>query len=156
MKLPPGALAGIRVGYALADPAVIGVLDRLRDSYNVNRLSQAAALAAVGDEEHLRANVARVKATRDRFLGELTGRRGWFTYPSQANFVFTEPRDARGATGPGVARSAYDFLCTRKVLVRHFPSHALTAPFLRITVGTDPEMRVLSESLDAWQRNPGA
>jgi len=150
------ALAGIRVGYALADPAVIGVLDRLRDSYNVNRLSQAAALAAVGDEEHLRANVARVKATRDRFLGELTGRRGWFTYPSQANFVFTEPRDARGATGPGVARSAYDFLCTRKVLVRHFPSHALTAPFLRITVGTDPEMRVLSESLDAWQRNPGA
>lgn len=150
------ALAGIRVGYALADPAVIGVLDRLRDSYNVNRLSQAAALAAVGDGEHLRANVDRVKATRDRFIGELTGRRGWFTYPSQANFVFTEPRDARGETGPGVARSAYDFLCTRKVLVRHFPSHALTAPFLRITVGTDPEMRVLSESLDAWQRNPGA
>ena len=150
------ALAGIRVGYALADPAVIGVLDRLRDSYNVNRLSQAAALAAVGDEEHLRANVARVKATRDRFLGDLTGRRGWFTYPSQANFLFTEPRDARGQTGPAVARAAYDFLCARKVLVRHFPSHALTASFLRITVGTDPEMRVLSESLDAWQRNPGA
>ena len=150
------ALAGIRVGYALADPAVIGVLDRLRDSYNVNRLSQAAALAAVGDEEHLRGNVARVKATRDRFLGDLTGRRGWFTYPSQANFLFTEPRDARGATGPQVARAAYDFLCARKVLVRHFPSHALTASFLRITVGTDPEMRVLSESLDAWQRNPGA
>lgn len=150
------ALAGIRVGYALADPAVIGVLDRLRDSYNVNRLSQTAALAAVGDEEHLRGNVARVKATRDRFLADLNGRRGWFTYPSQANFVFTEPRDARGATGPQVARAAYDFLCARKVLVRHFPSHALTAPFLRITVGTDPEMRVLSESLDAWQRNPGA
>lgn len=150
------ALAGIRVGYALADSAVIDVLDRLRDSYNVNRLSQAAALAALGDEEHLRGNVARVKATRDRFLADLNGRRGWFTYPSQANFVFTEPRDARGATGPQVARAAYDFLCARKVLVRHFPSHALTAPFLRITVGTDPEMRVLSESLDAWQRNPGA
>lgn len=150
------ALAGIRVGYALADSGVIGLLDRLRDSYNVNRLSQAAALAAVGDEEHLRGNVARVKATRDRFLADLNGRRGWFTYPSQANFVFTEPREARGSTGPQVARAAYDFLCARKVLVRHFPSHALTAPFLRITVGTDPEMRVLSESLDAWQRNPGA
>lgn len=150
------ALAGIRVGYALADPAVIDVLDRLRDSYNVNRLSQVAAAAAVGDEEHLRANVARVKATRDRFLADLTGRRGWFTYPSQANFLFTEPRDARGETGPAVARAAYDFLCARRVLVRHFPSHALTASFLRITVGTDPEMRVLSETLDAWQRNPGA
>ena len=150
------ALAGIRVGYALADPAVIDVLDRLRDSYNVNRLSQVAAAAAVGDEEHLRANVTRVKATRDRFLADLTGRRGWFTYPSQANFLFTEPRDARGETGPAVARAAYDFLCARRVLVRHFPSHALTASFLRITVGTDPEMRVLSETLDAWQRNPGA
>ena len=47
-------------------------------------------------------------------------------------------------------RAAYDFLCGRKVLVRHFPSHALTAPFLRISVGTDAEMRVLSSTLDAW------
>ena len=42
----------------------------------------------------------------------------------------------------------------RKVLVRHFPSHALTAPFLRISVGTDAEMRVLSETLDAWLKAP--
>ena len=41
------ALAGIRVGYALADPGVVGLLDRVRDSYNVSRLSQAAAIAAV-------------------------------------------------------------------------------------------------------------
>ena len=149
------ALAGIRVGYALADPEVIGLLDRLRDSYNVNRLSQAAALAAIGDVDHLRANVGRVKATRDRCLAEFAAR-GWFTYPSKANFIFTEPRDTRGVAGPEVARAAYDFLCARKVLVRHFPSHALTASFLRITVGTDPEMRVLSESLDAWQSNRSA
>jgi histidinol-phosphate aminotransferase len=53
-----------------------------------------------------------------------------------------------------VAKAAYSFLCARKVLVRHFPSHALTAPFLRISVGTDAEMRVLSESLDAWLKAP--
>ena len=46
------ALAGIRVGYALADPEVIGLIDRVRDSYNVSRLSQAAALAALGDPDY--------------------------------------------------------------------------------------------------------
>jgi histidinol-phosphate aminotransferase len=148
------ALAGIRVGYALADPAVIDVLDRVRDSYNVNRLSQAAALAAIGDQPYYDAVIARVKATRDQFVRDLLDRRGWQTYDSQANFIFTQPKDARGNSGPEVAKAAYAFLCSRQVLVRHFPSHALTAPFLRISVGTDAEMRVLSESLDAWQKAP--
>lgn len=148
------ALAGIRVGYALAHPDLIGVLDRVRDSYNVNRLSQAAALAAIGDPAYYDGVVAKVKATRDAFLADLTQRRGWFTYPSQANFVFTEPRNARGETGPAVAKSAYDFLFRHQVLIRYFPSHALTASFLRLSVGTDAEMRVLSETLDAWQQAP--
>lgn len=147
------ALAGIRVGYALAHPDVIDVLDRVRDSYNVNRLSQVAATAALEDQPYYDAIIAKVKATRDRCRDEFT-RRGWFSYPSQSNFVFTEPKTARGQAGPAVAKSAYDFLYGRKVLVRHFPSHALTAPFLRISVGTDAEMRVLSDTLDAWQKTP--
>ena len=53
-----------------------------------------------------------------------------------------------------IAESAYRFLYDRKVLVRHFPSHALTAPFLRITVGTDDEMLVLNQTLDAWLKAP--
>lgn len=148
------ALAGIRVGYALAHPSVIDLLDRVRDSYNVSRLSQAAALAALGDQPYYDGVIAKVCATRDRFVRDLLDRRGWRTYESQANFIFTEPKDARGAAGPGVAKAAYGFLCSRKILVRHFPSHALTAPFLRISVGTDAEMAVLSESLDAWQKAP--
>jgi len=150
------ALAGIRVGYALAEPELIGLLDRVRDSYNVNRLSQAAALAALGDQPYYDAVLTRVKTTRDANLEHFAGKRGWFTYPSQANFLFTEPRNARGESGAAVARSAYDFLCSRKVLVRHFPSHALTASFLRITVGTDGEMSALHESLDAWQKSTHA
>ena len=144
------ALAGIRVGYALAHPDAIDVLDRVRDSYNVSRLSQAAALAAIGDQPYYDGVIAKVKATRDRFVRDLLDRRGWKTYESQANFIFSEPKDARGETGPEVAKDAYSFLYSRKVLVRHFPSHALTAPFLRITVGTDDEMLVLSKTFDAW------
>jgi histidinol-phosphate aminotransferase len=148
------ALAGIRVGYALAHPTIIDLLDRVRDSYNVNRLSQAAAVAALGDEAYYAGVVAKVIATRDQTIADCVQRRGWFTYPSQSNFIFTEPKNARGESGPAVAKSAYDFLYRHKVLVRYFPSHALTAPFLRISVGTDAEMRVLSETLDAWLKAP--
>ena len=145
------ALAGIRVGYALADPETIGLLDRVRDSYNVSRLSQLAAIAALGDQPYYDGVIARIRATRDRCAAAWTAQ-GWFTYPSQANFIFTEPKNARGEAGPAVAKSAYDFLCARKVLVRHFPSHALTASFLRVSVGTDGEMSKLNAALEDWMK----
>ena len=144
------ALAGIRVGYALADASVVDVLDRVRDSYNVSRLSQVAAIAAIEDHAYFESLVARVVATRDAFVADLTARRRWFTYDSQANFVFTEPVNARGERGPAVARSAYEYLYANKVLVRYFPNHPLTASFLRISIGTDAEMAVLRQRLDAW------
>ena len=146
-------LAGQRIGYALAHSEIIGLLDRVRDSYNVSRLGQVAALAALEDRDYYSGLVARVRATRDRFFHDLTTRRGWFTYPSQANFVFTEPRDAAGRTGPEAVRSFYDFLCAHKILVRLFPSHALTRNFARISVGTDEEMKVLGQTIDSWLRN---
>jgi histidinol-phosphate aminotransferase len=146
------ALAGIRVGYALAHAAVIDLLDRVRDSYNVNRFSQVAALAAIGDPGYYEGIIARIRATRDRYVSAWTDR-GWFTYPSQANFIFTEPRNAHGESGPAVAQSAYDFLYSRRILVRHFPSHALTASFLRISIGTEDEMLVLQNTLEAWLKH---
>ena len=90
------ALAGIRVGYALAHAEVIDLLDRVRDSYNVNRLSQAAAMAALGDPDYYAAIIDKIKATRDFYVHEWGAKLGWFTYPSQANFIFTEPRAAAG------------------------------------------------------------
>lgn len=147
------ALAGIRVGYSLSHPEITDVLDRVRDSYNVSRLSQAAALAAIEDPTYYDGVIAKVVATRNAFIADLVNRRAWRTYDSQANFIFTEPKNAKGECGLAVAKAAYDFLYARKVLVRYFPSHALTAPFLRISVGTDAEMRVLSETLDAWQKS---
>ena len=150
------ALAGIRVGYALAHAEIIGLLDRVRDSYNVSRLSQAAALAALGDDAYYADVITRIKATRDRCIADFADRRGWFTYRSSANFVFTEPKNCRGETGLAVAKAAYDFLCAHKILVRHFPSHALTASFLRISVGTDDEMLVLADTLDTWLKTQTA
>lgn len=148
------ALAGIRVGYSLAHPAVTDVLDRVRDSYNVSRLSQSAAIAAIEDQTYYERILAQVIATRDRSVTDFTRRRNWRTYESQSNFIFAEPRNAAGESGADVAKSAYDYLYAQKVLVRYFPSHALTASFLRISVGTDAEMAILSETLDAWLKAP--
>ncbi len=142
-------LAGLRVGFAAGDPEVIDLLDRVRDSYNVNRLSQAGAIAALGDTAHLADTLARIKRTRTETEAGLRAR-GWFTYPSQANFVFTEPRSPDGRTGADVAKACYEHLLTQKVLVRYFGSHALTRTFLRITVGTDSDMEALSRAIDSW------
>jgi histidinol-phosphate aminotransferase len=143
-------LAGMRVGYALASPEVIGLLDRVKDSYNVSRLTQAAALAALADPDYYAGLVRKICATRDRAYQTWSNTLGWFTYPSETNFLFTEPRDRSGRTGPETARSLYDDLCARKILVRYFGSHALTSSFLRISVGTDEEMNVLQENIEAW------
>jgi histidinol-phosphate aminotransferase len=128
----------------------MGWLDRVRDSYNVSRLSQAAALAAILDQDHHRKIVGLVRTTRDRVQRLWRDEWGWFTYPSQANFIFTEPRNGRGETGPAVAKAAYEFLLSQKILIRYFPNHALTASFLRVSVGTDDEMTRLTSALDAW------
>lgn len=142
-------LAGLRVGFLLGDPGLIEIVDRVRDSYNVNRLSQAGALAALEDQEYFSAIVGKIKYTRD-FYREEFRKRGWFTYPSQTNFLFTEPRDSRGKSGRDVAESLYQFLYNKKILVRYFGSHDLTSSFLRITVGSEPEMLILSEAIDEW------
>lgn len=148
------ALAGIRVGYALADPTVISLIDRVRDSYNVSRLSQVAAVAALGDTDYYRGVIDKIIKTRDLYIEKWRDGRGWFTFPSQSNFICTEPRDSLGRTGPAVVKAAYDFLFSHKVLVRHFPSDALTASFLRISVGSEDEMLILDHTLDAWLKAP--
>ncbi len=142
-------LAGLRVGFAAAHPEVIDLLDRVRDSYNVNRLSQAGALAALEDAGYTEAVVRRIVATREATRARLDAL-GWFTHPSSANFLFTEPKTRVGRVGPEVARGCYEYLLSRRILVRHFPSHALTAGFLRITVGAEEPMEALVGGIIEW------
>jgi histidinol-phosphate aminotransferase len=85
-------LAGLRVGYAIAsDPWLIDVIDRARTPFNVNRLAQAAAVAALEDPDHMRRCVALTIAERERVRAELTAR-GYAVAPSVANFLFFHAR----------------------------------------------------------------
>ncbi|MFA5257055.1 MAG: histidinol-phosphate transaminase [Opitutales bacterium] len=145
-------LAGLRVGYALASKEIIALLDKVRDSYNVNRLSQAGAMAALKDVEYHDALISRIKATRESFTKALRGR-GFFVYPSGGNFVFAEPVDGAGRSGAASADSLYAFLQDNRILVRYFPGDALTEGFLRISMGKPEQMDRLLAVTDLWRKN---
>ena len=146
------SLAGLRVGLAFAHPSVIAVLDKVRDSYNVDALAQAGAQAALEDQTYFGGVTEKIIATRNETTADFA-KRGWFSYPSQTNFLFTRPTNAAGEYGADIARSLFEFLRENKVLVRYFPKSSLTHAFLRISIGTDAEMRTLSQIIDQWQQN---
>lgn len=134
------SLAGIRLGFAVAQEGLINGMIKVKDSYNVDRLSMASAVAALGDRETFRENVARIKRTRERLIDSLK-KLGFFVYPSQANFVMIRCQDARKA-----AKEIYQELKQRKILIRYIEQPRLD-DCLRITVGTDEEIDALLENL---------
>ena len=89
------SLAGMRLGLAIARPEVIAALDKIRDHYNLDRLAQAACVAALQDQEYLQECCRRIRATREWFS---TGLRkiGYEVIPSQGNYVFATPPDRNG------------------------------------------------------------
>ena len=145
-------LAGMRVGFAIASPQIIGLLDRVRDAYNLDRLAQAAALAAFEDVEYFEEQRLKVMTTREATRTQLDSY-GWFTYPSATNFLFTEPKNAAGEAGAEVAQSLFEHLKSQRVLVRYFPSHPLTCAFIRVSIGTDTEMKAFLTAVESWLKH---
>jgi histidinol-phosphate aminotransferase len=143
------ALAGLRVGYALCPPAVAEVLHRVRDSYNVDRLAQVAAAAALDDREWLDVTVAQVRATRDRLASALR-KLGWQVNPAAGNFVLAAPVSSTRPASVETAAHCFEFLRARKILVRRFPNHRLTEKSLRISVGTEQETDVFLQAVAVW------
>lgn len=131
------ALAGIRFGYAVAQPALIHELIKVKDSYNCDVLSLAAATAAMEDQDYFRTIRGKILATRTRMTCELEAL-GFAVLPSQANFVWCRHGDRP-------AKSLYEELKRRNVLIRYM-SYAGFGDGLRITVGTEDETeRLLGE-----------
>jgi len=132
------SLAGLRLGYAVGPAPLVGALQKIKDSYNLDMLTQAVALAALGDLDHMRANVARIRGTRGRLAAALAAA-GWKVLPSEANFLFARPPDG---DAPGV----FGRLKARGIFVRHFPGPR-TGEYLRITIGSDEQIDRLLSSL---------
>jgi len=132
------SLAGLRVGFAVAQPAVLEGLSKTKQIYNVGALPAALAAASMRDQEWKNANAERIKASRADLTAGLE-RLGWRVWPSQANFVLARPPS-------GNAAEVHDALRRRGILVRHFATPRL-ADKLRITVGTPEENAALMEAV---------
>ena len=131
------SLAGLRFGYGIASENLIAGLMKVKDSYNVDVISIAAATVAIKDQDYFRGNIEKVKSQRAKLTNEL--RELGFTVPdSQANFVL--------AQYDGSARGLYEKLARLNIYVRYFKLAGLEDK-LRITVGTEEQNDKLINAL---------
>ncbi len=131
------SLAGLRVGYAFGQPHLIEALVRVKDSFNsypLDRVALAGAVAAIQDSAYSDAVNERVIATREKLVAELN-KLGFETVPSAANFVFTSKRGYS-------AKKLKEQLKEQGVLVRHWDQDRIR-DHLRISVGTEAETETL-------------
>ena len=131
------SLAGVRFGFAIAHPDFIAGMRRVKDSYNCNTLSIAAAIAAIEDQEWMLRNTRRIRATRTRLVEQMRVL-GFHVVDSQANFVWATHSD-------GGHEGIYAALKQKRILVRYlkFPdadSGGKPLDGLRVTIGTDDEI----------------
>lgn len=132
------SLAGLRAGYAIGSQELISTLLKIKDSYNIGRVAQCLAAAALQDQAYMRANVRRIIAARRKLIGALTAM-GFAVLPSDANFVFVKPAGIS-------AEALYRRLRKQDILVRYFAGKE-TRDFLRITVGTDEQINKLLKAV---------
>lgn len=133
------SLAGIRLGYLIGDADMISALYKIKDSYNLNRMTQICARTAIEDQDHMRANCGRIIATRECISNDLR-ERGFAVFPSESNFLWVRPENIE-------AHTLFHELKARSIYLRHFDGER-TREFLRITIGSDDEMDALVSAID--------
>ncbi|MEN7973703.1 MAG: histidinol-phosphate transaminase [Verrucomicrobiota bacterium] len=126
------SLAGIRLGYCVGNAELIGAMYKIKDSYNVNYLSQEIARVAILDQDTMTANVQAIVETR-RLVAEKLSELGFEVADSQTNFLWVKP--------PGImSKALFEALRKKNIIVRYFGNDERTKDYLRITIGTAPEM----------------
>jgi histidinol-phosphate aminotransferase len=134
------SLAGMRIGLAFAAQEIIAGMIKVKDSYNVNRLSLVAATAALQDLPWMGRNVRRIQESR-RKLTAAAKRLGFDVLPSEANFVLIRKRGEN-------LKELYESLKQQKILVRYFDVPELRDS-LRVTVGTPRQVAALRRALSS-------
>jgi histidinol-phosphate aminotransferase len=136
------SLAGLRVGYALGHADLIEGLLRVKDSFNsypVDSLAAAGAIAAMQDDVYFEATRHKVMQTRQVLIIAMQ-EMGFDVLPSGANFIFAKHLERDGAELTALLRE-------RNIIIRHFQKPARIAPYLRITIGTDDQTAQLIAAL---------
>ena len=129
------SMAGLRIGYAIGNSLLIKALNDVKYSYNsytMNRPSIIYGVASVEDDEYFKDTVARIVATREKFIKDIKPL-GFTCLPSSANFVFATHRSVP-------AKEIFMAAREKNIFVRHFDLPRIDN-YLRITIGTDEEMK---------------
>ncbi|MFN3604404.1 MAG: histidinol-phosphate transaminase [Leptonema sp. (in: bacteria)] len=130
------SLAGMRLGWILANEFFIEQMNKIKDSYNINFFSQKTGELVLDNLEYFYKRIEEIIQTREWFIRKMDSL-GYFTLPSSTNFVFTSPPDKQ-------AKNIYEYLLKNKILVRYFSNYP---EFLRISIGTQKQMETLYEIL---------
>ncbi len=138
------SLAGLRIGYAMGSPELISALHNVKYSFNSYTMNQPSILlgaASVEDDDYFRETTAKIIATREWFKDEM--RKLGFTFPdSKANFLFAAHESVP-------AKEIFEAARAENIYVRYFPKERIDN-YLRITIGTDEEMRKFVEFLKRY------
>jgi len=130
-------LAGLRIGYGVAKPWLIRLVNRVRPPFNVNLLAQASAIAALNDQDHVRKS-REVNSRGKIFLYENLNAMGFDAIASEANFIAFRPTCDAG--------ELYSELLKEGIIVRHLKSFGLP-DYIRVTVGLDDQNTKFIEAL---------
>lgn len=136
------SLAGLRVGYALGHPDLIQALTRVKDSFNsypIDRLASAGAIAAMQDDAYFQETCAKVMNTR-AILTKALINLGFTVLPSGANFIFAKHNVKTGLAITTALRE-------QKIIIRHFAKPTRIADYVRITIGDDEQNTVLINAM---------
>ncbi len=127
------AMAGARIGYCIGEAGLIAEMEKVRNHFGVNRVSQAGALASLQDQQYLGQTVNKVEEGREK-LGEIAGKYGFLALPSAANFVAIDCRHDEN-----YARSIVSALAQKAVFIR-MPAVNPQSRFIRVSVGTEQDL----------------
>mgnify|MGYP001454902407 CR=1 FL=1 len=136
------SLAGLRLGFAVAQPKVISGLSKVKDSYNVDSVSSRVGSVAIQDTAYTEKIVRDICNARDELSAALTNI-GFLVWPSEANFLLVRPPHEN-------AKTIYTTLKQQGILVRYFDEEMLRDK-LRITVGTSEENQKLLDRLEQFK-----
>ena len=131
------SMAGMRIGAAIGNEELIGVLNAVKNSYNSYTLDSVAiecGSAAVNDDEYFKSTLLKISSTRDR-VSDIFKKMGFTVYPSQSNFIFVTKNDIS-------AKALFEYLKSKNIFIRYFNLPRIDN-HLRITIGTDEQMDTL-------------
>ena len=141
------AAAGMRIGFAVGNKTLIKYLNDVKfsiNSYTMNHMAIAAGVAAIEDDKYFKETVTRVINTR-KWANDEFVKLGFNVLPSSTNFVFVSHKDKS-------AKEIFEYLKTKNIFVRYFNKDRIDN-FLRITIGTDEQMKKLVDVLNDYLKD---